>query len=166
MTAGTDCIALAAELGQLLQQKKWTVTTAESCTGGGVAYFLTAVPGSSAYVDRGFVTYSNKAKQQLLGVKSATLLQFGAVSEETVKEMAEGAARVASADLAIAVSGIAGPDGGSVYKPVGTVCFGFYVGGNVVSSRFLFNGDRQHVRQQAIDHALQQSILLLTALPN
>ena len=131
-----------------------------------MAYFLTAIPGSSAYVDRGFVTYSNKAKQQLLGVKSATLLQFGAVSEETVKEMAEGAARVASADLAIAVSGIAGPDGGSVYKPVGTVCFGFYVGGNIVSSRFHFHGDRQHVREQAISHALQQSILLLTALPN
>ncbi|MDX3775598.1 nicotinamide-nucleotide amidohydrolase family protein [Chromatiaceae bacterium AAb-1] len=166
MTVVADSFNLATELGQLLLRKKWTITTAESCTGGGVAYFLTAVPGSSAYVDRSFITYSNKAKQQLLGVKSATLLQFGAVSEETVKEMAEGAVKAAAADLAISVSGIAGPDGGSVYKPVGTVCFGFSVAGNVITSRQHFKGDRQQVRQQAIDYALRQAILLLTALPN
>lgn len=161
-----DSMTLAAKLGQLLIQKKWSVTTAESCTGGGIGYWLTAVPGSSAYVDRGFITYSNKAKQQLLAVRSATLLQFGAVSEETVREMAEGAAKAAGADMAIAVSGIAGPDGGSVYKPVGTVCFGFYLNGNVASSHLVFAGDRQQVRQQAIDYALKQSIELLTALVN
>ncbi|WP_215395600.1 CinA family protein [Rheinheimera oceanensis] len=161
-----DSMMLAAKLGQLLIQKKWSVTTAESCTGGGIGYWLTAVPGSSAYVDRGFITYSNKAKQQLLAVRSATLLQFGAVSEETVREMAEGAAKAAGADMAIAVSGIAGPDGGSVYKPVGTVCFGFYLNGNVASSHLVFAGDRQQVRQQAIDYALKQSIELLTALAN
>lgn len=161
-----DSMTLAAKLGQLLIQKKWSVTTAESCTGGGIGYWLTAVPGSSAYVDRGFITYSNKAKQQLLAVRSATLLQFGAVSEETVREMAEGAAKAAGADMAIAVSGIAGPDGGSVYKPVGTVCFGFYLNGNVASSHLVFAGDRQQVRQQAIDYALKQSIELLTALAN
>lgn len=161
-----DSLTLAAKLGQLLMQKKWSITTAESCTGGGIGYWLTAIPGSSAYVDRGFITYSNKSKQQVLAVRSATLLQFGAVSEETVREMAEGAAKAAHADMAIAVSGIAGPDGGSVYKPVGTVCFGFYLNGNVASSHLVFAGDRQQVRQQAIDYALKQSIELLTALIN
>ena len=166
MTVAADSLQLATELGQLLLRKKWTITTAESCTGGGIGYWLTAVPGSSAYVDRGFITYSNKAKQQLLAVRSATLLQFGAVSEQTVREMAQGAAKAANADIAIAVSGIAGPDGGSVYKPVGTVCFGFCVNGNVASSQLVFAGDRQQVRQQAIDYALKQSIELLTALAN
>jgi nicotinamide-nucleotide amidase len=166
MTVAADSLQLATELGQLLLRKKWTITTAESCTGGGIGYWLTAVPGSSAYVDRGFITYSNKAKQQLLAVRSATLLQFGAVSEQTVREMAEGAAKAANADVAIAVSGIAGPDGGSVYKPVGTVCFGFCVNGNVASSQLVFAGDRQQVRQQAIDYALKQSIELLTAIAN
>jgi nicotinamide-nucleotide amidase len=166
MTVAADSLQLATELGQLLLRKKWTITTAESCTGGGIGYWLTAVPGSSAYVDRGFITYSNKAKQQLLAVRSATLLQFGAVSAETVAEMAQGAAKAAGADMAIAVSGIAGPDGGSVYKPVGTVCFGFYLAGEASSSQLVFAGDRQQVRQQAIDYALQHSIALLTALPN
>ena len=166
MTVAADSLQLATELGQLLLRKKWTITTAESCTGGGLGYCLTAVPGCSAYVDRGFITYSNKAKQQLLAVRSATLLQFGAVSEETVREMAEGAAKAANANIAIAVSGIAGPDGGSVYKPVGTVCFGFCINGKVASSRLVFAGDRQQVRQQAIDYALKQSIELLTALAN
>ena len=166
MTVAADSLQLATELGQLLLRKKYSITTAESCTGGGIGYCLTAVPGSSAYVDRGYITYSNKAKQQLLGVRSATLLQFGAVSEQTVREMAEGAAKAASANMAIAVSGIAGPDGGSVYKPVGSVCFGFYLNGYVVSSHLLFAGDRQKIRQQAIDYALKQCIELLTASVN
>lgn len=164
MTVAADSLQLATELGQLLLRKKWTITTAESCTGGGLAYWLTAVAGSSAYVDRSFITYSNKAKQQLLAVRSATLLQYGAVSEETVREMAQGAAKAASARLAIAVSGIAGPGGGSALKPVGTVCFGFYIDGKVVSSQMLFAGDRQQIRQQAIDFALKQSIELLTVV--
>jgi nicotinamide-nucleotide amidase len=166
MTVALDSLQLATELGQLLLRKKWTITTAESCTGGGIGYWLTAVPGSSAYVDRGFITYSNKAKQQLLAVRSATLLQFGAVSEETAREMAAGAANAAGANVAIAVSGIAGPDGGSAHKPVGTVCFGFFLADQVVSSHMLFAGDRQQVRQQAIDYALKQSIALLTAMAN
>jgi len=153
---------LAAELGQLLLRKNCTITTAESCTGGGIAYSLTAIAGSSAYLDRGFITYSNKAKQQLLAVKSATLLQFGAVSEETVLEMAQGAAAAANADVAVAVSGIAGPDGGSAFKPVGTVCFGFFLFGHTITTRVVFHGDRAAVRLQAIDFALQQLILLLT----
>ncbi|WNO61946.1 nicotinamide-nucleotide amidohydrolase family protein [Rheinheimera sp. MMS21-TC3] len=158
-----NSLQLATELGQLLLRKKWTITTAESCTGGGVSYWLTAVAGSSAYVDRAFITYSNKAKQQLLAVRSATLLQFGAVSEQTATEMAAGAAKAAGAKFAIAVTGIAGPDGGSVEKPVGTVCFGFYVDGSIISQRECFQGDRQQVRQQSIEYALKRSIELLTA---
>lgn len=162
MTMAIASFELASELGQLLLRKKCSITTAESCTGGGLAYWLTAVSGSSAYVDRGFITYSNKAKQQLLGVRSATLLQFGAVSEETVHEMALGAAKAAGAEVAVAISGVAGPGGGSVSKPVGTVCFGFAVQGKLTTQRLLFSGERQQVRQQAIDHALRQCILLLT----
>lgn len=163
MTVPTVTQQLATELGLLLLRKNLSITTAESCTGGGISYAITAISGSSAYLDRSFITYSNKAKQQMLGVKSATLLQFGAVSEETVVEMARGAALAAGAQVAIAVSGIAGPSGGSPQKPVGTVCFGFAVDGHVVSTTVVFSGDREQVRQQSIDFALQQTILLLTA---
>jgi nicotinamide-nucleotide amidase len=163
MTVPTVTQQLATELGQLLLRKNLSITTAESCTGGGISYAITAISGSSAYLDRSFITYSNKAKQQMLGVKSATLLQFGAVSEETVVEMARGAAVAAGSNVAIAVSGIAGPTGGSPQKPVGTVCFGFALEGHVVSTTLVFSGDREQVRQQSIDFALQQIILLLTA---
>ncbi|MBN8445802.1 MAG: nicotinamide-nucleotide amidohydrolase family protein [Gammaproteobacteria bacterium] len=163
MTVPTVTQQLATELGQLLLRKNLSITTAESCTGGGISYAITAISGSSAYLDRSFITYSNKAKQQMLGVKSATLLQFGAVSEETVVEMARGAALAAGSGVAIAVSGIAGPTGGSAQKPVGTVCFGFAVEGHVVSTTLVFAGDREQIRQQSIDFALQQTILLLTA---
>ncbi|MDP4535512.1 CinA family protein [Alkalimonas collagenimarina] len=166
MTALVDTIQLASELGQLLIQQQLTVTTAESCTGGGIAYHLTAVPGSSAYLDRSFITYSNKSKQQLLAVPPQTLQQFGAVSLQTVQEMAAGAAKAASADLAIAVSGIAGPGGGSEHKPVGTVCFGFWLKGVCTSNQLHFDGDRTEIRQQSINFALQQSIRLLTASAN
>jgi nicotinamide-nucleotide amidase len=163
MTVPAHTETLASALGQLLLRKKLSITTAESCTGGGIAYALTAIAGSSAYLDRSFITYSNKAKQQLLGVKSATLLQFGAVSEDTVAEMAAGAAAAAGADCAVAVSGIAGPGGGSALKPVGTVCFGFYLAGEILTTGRLFDGDRAAVRQQSIDFALEQLISLLTA---
>ena len=166
MTALADTIQLATKLGQLLVQQKRMVTTAESCTGGGIAYYLTAVAGSSAYLDRSFITYSNKSKQQLLAVQDETLQQFGAVSLQTVQEMAAGAAAGATADLAIAVSGIAGPGGGSEHKPVGTVCFGFWLNGICTSNQMSFSGDRNTIRQQSIDFALQQSIRLLTASAN
>ncbi len=109
---------------KLKAQGRW-ITCAESCTGGGIAKAITDIAGSSAYFDRGFVTYSNAAKHDLLGVSEATLAAHGAVSEEVVREMAIGALRAARADLALSVSGIAGPDGGSAEKPVGTVWFGF-----------------------------------------
>lgn len=163
MTVAAETKALATELGQLLLRKNLSITTAESCTGGGIAYALTAIAGSSAYLDRSFVTYSNKAKQQMLAVRSATLLQFGAVSEETVAEMAAGALAAAQAGCAVAVSGIAGPGGGSAAKPVGTVCFGFAVSGHVVTARLAFHGDRDAIRSQSIDFALAQLIQLLTA---
>ncbi|MCH8536949.1 MAG: CinA family protein [Alkalimonas sp.] len=166
MTALADTIQLATQLGQLLVQQQLMVTTAESCTGGGIAYHLTAVPGSSAYLDRSFITYSNKSKQQLLAVQPQTLQQFGAVSLQTVQEMAVGAAKAATAGLAIAVSGIAGPGGGSEHKPVGTVCFGFWFRGICTSNQLHFSGDRAAIRQQSINFALEQSIRLLTASTN
>ena len=107
---------LAAQLGAILTDKRLWITSAESCTGGGVSYALTDTPGSSAYIDRAFVTYSNQAKQDLLGVAEQTLALYGAVSEQTVLQMAAGACKAAGADIAVAVSGIAGPGGGSAEK--------------------------------------------------
>ena len=158
----SELMQLSEKVGRALQAQGATVTTAESCTGGWIAKAITDIAGSSAWFERGFVTYSNKAKQQLLGVKSATLLQFGAVSEQTVHEMAVGAQKAAGAGVAVAVSGIAGPGGGSEQKPVGTVWFAFAVDAHVVTTRWLFHGDRASIRAQAIDFALQQLILLLT----
>ncbi|KAF7772090.1 nicotinamide-nucleotide amidase [Pseudoalteromonas citrea] len=146
--------ALAAQLGTILTDKRLTITTAESCTGGGISFALTDTPGSSAYVDRCFVTYSNQAKHDLLGVSNAVLEQYGAVSEQTVREMATGAARNAKADVAIAVSGVAGPGGGSVEKPVGLVWFAFYIAGQLEVKKCIFSGDRAQVRMQVIAFAL------------
>lgn len=127
---------------KLKAQGRW-ITCAESCTGGGIAKAITDIAGSSAYFDRGFVTYSNAAKHDLLGVSEATLAAHGAVSEEVVREMAIGALRAARADLALSVSGIAGPDGGSAEKPVGTVWFGFAGSdGRGLSRKMQFEGDR------------------------
>ncbi|ENZ5480795.1 protein 1 in recA 5'region [Serratia marcescens BIDMC 44] len=143
---------------KLKAQGRW-ITCAESCTGGGIAKAITDIAGSSAYFDRGFVTYSNAAKHDLLGVSEATLAAHGAVSEEVVREMAIGALRAARADLALSVSGIAGPDGGSVEKPVGTVWFGFAGSdGRGLSRKMQFEGDRDAVRLQATIFALQTAI--------
>ncbi|QHM72205.1 nicotinamide-nucleotide amidase [Mixta intestinalis] len=142
--------------GQQLRQHGATVTTAESCTGGWIAKVLTDVAGSSAWFERAFITYSNEAKQQMVGVSQASLQQWGAVSEQVVKEMATGALKEANADFAIAVSGIAGPDGGSAEKPVGTVWFGFATAtGQVVTKCHIFQGDRDAVRRQTVALALQ-----------
>lgn len=142
--------------GQLLLRHHATVTTAESCTGGWIAKVLTDVPGSSAWFERAFITYSNEAKQQMVGVAETSLQQWGAVSEQVVKEMAAGALKEADADFAIAVSGIAGPDGGSADKPVGTVWFGFATSaGQRVAKRHIFQGDRDAVRRQTVALALQ-----------
>lgn len=146
---------LSAALGQALKQQGATVTTAESCTGGWIAKVLTDIAGSSAWFERGFVTYSNQAKSSLVGVNAATLAQWGAVSEAVVCEMAEGALQAANADFAVSVSGIAGPDGGSAEKPVGTVWFAFAQrGGQTLARHQLFTGDREAVRRQATAFAL------------
>lgn len=146
---------LAAQLGQRLSDRGAKVTTAESCTGGGVARAITAVPGSSVWFDCGFVTYSNEAKQRLLGVPAEILQRYGAVSLEVVCAMAQGAAASASADFAIAVSGIAGPGGGSAEKPVGTVWFAWRHPGGLVSECLHLPGDRESVRDLAVIVALR-----------
>lgn len=147
---------LSITVGNKLKERGAWVTCAESCTGGWVAKALTDIAGSSAYFDRGFVTYSNAAKHDLLGVQESTLESYGAVSEAVVQEMAHGALRKANADFAISISGIAGPDGGSAEKPVGTVWFAFATGeGQIVARKQLFHGDRDAVRLQATVFALQ-----------
>ena len=151
----SELMQLSEQVGQALKARGATVTTAESCTGGWVAKTLTDIAGSSAWFERGFVTYSNEAKSQMIGVSEATLLDHGAVSEPVVVEMAIGALRAARADYAISVSGIAGPDGGSAEKPVGTVWFGVgSASGQGVTQRECFAGDREAVRRQATAYAL------------
>ncbi|WP_300003891.1 nicotinamide-nucleotide amidase [uncultured Cedecea sp.] len=147
---------LSKQIGQALELCGATLTTAESCTGGWIAKVITDVPGSSAWFDRGFVTYSNLAKQQLISVTPETLKAYGAVSEPVVREMALGALQAAKADYAVSVSGIAGPDGGSEEKPVGTVWFGFVdKQGQTFTVTTRFTGDRDAVRHQATEFALQ-----------
>nr|WP_229507067.1 CinA family protein [Pseudoduganella rivuli] len=131
------------------------LATAESCTGGGVAQAVTDIAGSSAWFDRGFVTYSNDAKAAMLGVPPGLIAQHGAVSEEVAAAMAAGAQANSGAQAALSTTGIAGPGGAVPGKPVGTVWFGWSVGGVVQTERRVFDGDRQAVREQAVAHALQ-----------
>lgn len=152
---------LAVETGKLLQDRGLTLATAESCTGGGLSYWLTSVPGSSAWFERGFVTYSNSAKIDVLGVSSETLEEFGAVSEEVVSEMADGALNFSPADVSIAITGIAGPDGGTKDKPVGTVWLAWSHSMTTLTKQYHFKGDRQSVRQQAIEQALSVLLAIL-----
>ncbi len=123
----TDTFELAVRLGRALQDRHWTMATAESCTGGLIAGAITDVAGSSAWFDRGFVTYSNAAKVEMLGVRPETLAALGAVSEATAREMAAGALARSGADIAVAVTGVAGPAGGTPEKPVGLVCFAWAI---------------------------------------
>jgi nicotinamide-nucleotide amidase len=156
MMTDSELMHLSERIGQALNARGATVTTAESCTGGWVAKVITDIAGSSAWFERGFVTYSNEAKSQMIGVKPATLEQHGAVSEPVVVEMAIGAIKAARADYAISISGIAGPDGGTATKPVGTVWFGFAsAAGEGITRCECFSGDRENVRRQATAYALQ-----------
>ena len=151
-----ELVALAAELGRRLASRRAIVTAAESCTGGLVAGAITSIPGSSGWFQRGFVTYSNEAKTEMLGVPTDTLARHGAVSEETARSMAEGALRASRADFAVAVTGIAGPDGGTAAKPVGMVCFGWAardVPATSITKRL--PGDRTAVRRASVIVALQ-----------
>ena len=156
-----DITQLAQRLGNKLFAKGWQISCAESCTGGGVGYAITSISGSSAWFKKGFITYSNDAKQDLLGVSEHTLNLHGAVSAATVEEMAVGAAKQANAEVAIAISGVAGPDGGTPDKPVGTVWFGFFINGQSINQKQLINGDRQAVRIKAIEFALSKILKLL-----
>ena len=148
---------LAAVAGRLLKARGETLVTAESCTGGGVAEAVTAVSGSSEWFDRGFITYLNEAKMQMLRVSPATLERHGAVSEETAREMALGALAMSPGTVSVSVTGIAGPSGGSRAKPVGTVCFAWARSGEAMprSETRRFAGDRNSVRRQSVVRALQ-----------
>jgi nicotinamide-nucleotide amidase len=144
------------------RQRRLLIATAESCTGGWAAQVITHTAGSSEWFDRGFVTYSNEAKIELLGVPAEILAQFGAVSPETAAKMAEGALKNSKALISLAITGIAGPTGGSPGKPVGTVCFAWCRVGQIADTETrVFAGDRETVRRQAVIHALQGLLLRL-----
>jgi len=162
MQTDTELYQLAQRLGARLSKRGWVLATAESCTGGWVAKLVTDVPGSSAWFDRGFVTYSNQSKQDQLQVPADTLEVFGAVSGETVRAMAEGALAQSAAQLTLAVSGIAGPDGGTPAKPVGTVWFAWaFADADTESAHLSFDGDREAVRRQAAAFSLNRLLELL-----
>ena len=148
-------LALAARLGAAALARGTMIATAESCTGGLVAGAITSIAGSSGWFERGFVTYSDLAKEQQLGVASSTIERFGAVSEETAKAMAQGAVRGAAAQWAVAVTGIAGPDGGSPDKPVGTVWFAWAGPDHLQALKRQFDGDRAAVRDASVRVALE-----------
>ena len=152
----SDLNKLAQQVGEQLIKQHKLLAVAESCTGGWVAKCLTDIAGSSQWFDRGFVTYSNDAKQAMLGVSAATLDTAGAVSEQTVREMVAGTLANSKASVALAISGIAGPGGAMPGKPVGTVCFAWVVaGGELRVETRHFEGDREAVRRQSVSHALQ-----------
>jgi nicotinamide-nucleotide amidase len=150
-----ETLTLAQSVLDACRARGWHVATAESCTGGLVAGALTAIAGSSDVVERGFVTYSNEAKSELLGVPAETIAAHGAVSAETAAAMAEGAVARSPVDLAVSVAGVAGPGGGSAEKPVGLVIFGLARRGRPCrTERHIFTGDRSAIRRTAVHHAL------------
>ncbi len=152
---------LAEQVGEALNNKHYLLSTAESCTGGGIAYAITDIAGSSAWFDRGFVTYSNEAKHDMLSIPTITINTHGAVSEEVAAAMVEGAVAHSRANVAVSTTGIAGPGGAVPGKPVGTVCFGWKINDLLIVERQLFSGDRQSVRQQSVAHSLQKLLQLL-----
>ena len=162
----TSTLDIAKEVSKLLIARGWTLALAESCTGGLVCAALTDLPGSSDWFERGYITYSNQAKTECLGVPAETIESFGAVSEQVAKAMSEGAQKNAGVNVAVSITGIAGPAGGSIEKPVGTVCFGWTIQqenlvGITICKTMQFSGDRQAVREQARDYALSELIELL-----
>lgn len=160
--ADAELEALARKLGRALLVRRARVATAESCTGGWIAKVLTDVPGSSQWFESGIVAYSNAAKDALLGVSSDLIATHGAVSEEVVRAMAEGARAQLGVDLAVAVSGIAGPDGGSADKPVGTVWLAWAAPRDTTAEHRIFAGDREAVRRQSVALAIQRLVDLLS----
>jgi nicotinamide-nucleotide amidase len=158
-------VSAVEELAAALLARGWFLATAESCTGGMIAAACTDLAGSSGWFERGFVTYSNEAKTELLGVPAPLIDQHGAVSEPVAEAMAQGAIAHSRARVAVAVTGVAGPTGGSAAKPVGTVWFGFAVDGRVTSERQLFPGDRAAVRAATVRHALEGLLARLRTAP-
>jgi nicotinamide-nucleotide amidase len=154
-------LAPVSRLAELLIGKQWRLVTAESCTGGMISAACTDLAGSSAWFERGFVTYSNDAKMELLGVEERILRRAGAVCQGVAKAMALGAIAQSHAEVAVAVTGVAGPTGGSPAKPVGTVWFGFALPGKVVTEKCHFDGDRAAVRSATLHHAINRLIALL-----
>lgn len=155
---------LAEEVGEALKARSLMLATAESCTGGWIAEAVTMVPGSSEWFERGFVTYTYISKREMLGVHEATLGTHGAVAEDTVREMAAGALAHSHAQIAVAVSGVAGPSGGTPGKPVGTVCLAWAIkDGSPSSETVHFAGDREAVRHQAVERALRGVLALLAS---
>ncbi len=146
------------QLAELLRERQWMLAAAESCTGGLIAAACTDLAGSSDWFERGFVTYSNEAKTELLGVDAALIEAHGAVSEAVARAMAFGAVRHSYAQASVAVTGIAGPTGGSPAKPVGTVWFAFMIDGRLTSETRRFDGDRAAVRRQSVEHALTRLV--------
>jgi nicotinamide-nucleotide amidase len=166
-------LALAQTLGEALQARKLSLVLAESCTGGMVAQYVTAIAGSSAWFDRGYVSYSNAAKQDMLGVSTQTLKDFGAVSEQVTAEMAKGALQHSQAQISASISGVAGPGGGTDSKPVGTVCFGFASKTKqanltsditAITQTKHFSGNRDAIRRQSVNQVLQTLITLTLSL--
>ena len=161
-----DLIELAARVGARLQQRRLLLATAESCTGGLVAGAITAIAGSSGWFDRGFVTYTNQAKVQMLGVPEGALAAFGAVSEPVARAMAEGALAHSTAGCAVAVTGIAGPGGATAGKPVGMVCFGWALRGEPTTVATVhFPGERAAIRALSVRHALAGILIRLDSYP-
>lgn len=155
---------LVRRIAAALAAKSARIAVAESCTGGWVAKCLTDQPGSSAWFGYGFVAYADLAKQEVLGVSEDTIAAHGAVSEDVAEQMATGARITSAAEIAVAITGIAGPDGGSADKPVGTVCFAWAGPGvQLISQRRLFSGDRDAIRRQAVIAALEGALVQLTA---
>lgn len=153
---------LSRALGEQLLQRNWRIATAESCTGGGVAAAITAIPGSSGWFEYGVVSYANSAKEKLLGVSSETLAREGAVSEAVVSEMVLGALKLSGADMAVAISGVAGPGGGSAEKPVGSVWFAWgLAAGEIKTELKIFAGDRAAVQAQAVIRGLEVALDLV-----
>ena len=146
----------AKHLSELMLSKQYTIALAESCTGGSLSSSLTLIAGASSYFNCGFITYSNESKVNMLGVDPKTIELFGAVSEKVAFEMAFGAGEKSNSNLSIAVTGIAGPSGGTSEKPVGMVCFGFFVNGNVETTTQFFSGARSDIVSQSIAFALEE----------
>ena len=146
----------AQVLSELLVANGLTISVAESCTGGALSHTITSIPGASSYFDCGYITYSNQSKTEMLGVDIQSIKTYGAVSEEVALEMVIGLTNKSHSDVAISISGVAGPTGGTPEKPVGTVCFGFSCDGKTSTSTILFSGDRTSIVSQSVSYALKQ----------